>query len=404
MTGNVLKACKPYKRIYYTFFSGQSAISGQLGGYSTNPAVTWTEENFASGSLPSISIKVALDYADGTKMPETQFSLDLRGTSPRASLATGAACVPVMDRVILRACKPYKRIYYTFFSGQSAISGQLGGYSTNPAVTWTTENFAYGSLPSLSVKVALDYADGTKMPETQFPLDLKSILAAVAAPPAAPTTSTTTPKAAPTTTANAPTTTSSANTPTCTISWSGTRLTACKGFRELRYQYFGTNGPVGGRLGSSSPVPLSSFGLSSTSYPGTKSVRVSIPFVDGSAVSDVDIAIGATVNARFSVLPPPTTVASASPGCDLSVRYGAITPACGVIRSYTYQWHDGVKTISGTMGGSGGSGWGTIYLGSFSPPKAATGALMTFTFSNGKKTRSILIPLTTPATTIRALF
>jgi hypothetical protein len=405
MTGNVFKACKPYKRIYYKFFSGQAAISGELGGYSTNPAVTWTEENFASGSMPTISVKVALDYADGTKMPWTQFPLDLSGRSPRVSLATGAACVPVMDRVIFRACKPYKRIYYKFFSGQAAISGGLGGYSTNPAVTWTEENFASRSLPTITVKVALDYADGTKMPETLFPIDLSSILAAtVASPPAATTTTTTTPKAAPTTTVNVTTTTSPANQPTCTISWDGARLTACKQFRELRYQYFGANGPLSGQLGASRPNNLSSSNISMSPFQGSKSVRISIPFLDGSAVSNVDVAIGATVDARFSALPTPTTAPSGQPGCDLSVRFGAITPTCRLrIRSYTYQWHDGVKTISGTMGASSNDGWQTVFLGS--PPKGATGALMTFVFMNNQKTRSVLIPLTAPNTiTVRALY
>jgi hypothetical protein len=139
-------------------------------------------------------------------------------------------------------------------------------------------------------------------------------------------------------------------------------------------------------------------------YPGTKSVRIGINFTDGSAVSNVDIAIGASVNAMFST-PPTTTVPTVTlppPGCDLRVAYGAVTSTCGLIRSYSYQWHNGSTTISGTMTASGGTGWQTVYLGSRMPPKGATGALMTFTFDNRKTTRSVLIPLTQPSATIRA--
>jgi hypothetical protein len=53
------------------------------------------------------------------------------------------------------------------------------------------------------------------------------------------------------------------------------------------------------------------------------------------------------------------------------------------------------------MSGSGGLGWQTIYLGSFAPPSAATGALMTFTFDGGIRTRSVVIPLSQGSMTIR---
>ena len=53
------------------------------------------------------------------------------------------------------------------------------------------------------------------------------------------------------------------------------------------------------------------------------------------------------------------------------------------------------------MSGSGGRGWQTIYLGSFAPPREARGAFMTFTFDNGIRTRSVLIPLSQASTTIR---
>jgi hypothetical protein len=239
------------------------------------------------------------------------------------------------------------------------------------------------------------------------------------------TTTTATTTTTTTTTTNVPTTTSPAKQPTCTISWDGAQFTACKQFRELRYEHFGANGPLRGQL--TKPNLRSSSNISLSALQGSKSVRISIPFLDGSAVSDVDVAIGATVDVRFSVLPTPTTAPSGEPGCDISVRYAAITPTCGLrISSYTYQWHDGVKTISGTMVASfaklaprwtqkgvkvnsestdarSNGGWQTVLLGTL--PKGATGALMTFVFSNGQKTRSVLIPLTAPNTiTVRALY
>lgn len=361
------------------------------------PAIPSTTPIATTAAAPTPTTATPATIAPAPTSPTTM--------SPVAPSTTSAPCVTQFIGKVLKACKPYKTIYYTYFSATSAISGQLSSGAGTTSNTWTEQHFAYASLPTIYVDVALDYADGTKMPTTRFRLDVKSMAEAVVAEPAmtAPTTTTTLPKATPTTTVNLPTTTAAPKTPPCTISWDGTRLVACKAFRELKYQYFDAKGPVGGQLGGTTAVPQTSSNLSSKTYPGTTSVRISVTFADGSAVSNVDISIGATVAAPFSAGPSPTT-APPQPGCDLRVSFGAVSSTCGTIKAYSYQWHNGTGTISGTLSASSPNGWGTIYLGSFAPPKAATGALMTFTFVDGRKTRSVLIPLSQPTATIRAPF
>ena len=285
-----------------------------------------------------------------------------------------------------------------------ALIGLAACTETSPSSEPRTKNAALVTTTTTTPASTTSQTTTTATTITTTPASTTILATTTTTTPA----STTPPKAAPTTTVNVPTTTSRASSFRCTISWDGARLTACKQFGELRYQYFGTNGPLSGKL-SAFIFNNRSSNISLSAFQGSKSVRISILFVDGSAVSDVDVAIGATVDARFSAFPtpttaPPTTAPSVQPGCDLSVRYAVITPICGLkIKSYTYRWHDGVKTISGTKGAGSIKGWTKVFLAW--PPNGATGALMTFVFSNGQTTRSVLIPVTEPNTiTIRALY
>lgn len=318
-------------------------------------------------------------------------------TNPLACIITAIRTGGTGSSIPMRvtACRPMKHLQVSYWLGNTRLSYSMMASVSN--ATTTNIDF-FSSLPryagrpnDLPDSISLEpwFSDGTKGSAVRLPISTTLQSVSVILTP-------------PTTTTLPPTTTTLAL-PPCTISWDGATLTACKSFRELSYQYFGDGGAVGGRLGGSTVIPSTSSKLSSTSYPGTKSVRIGISFIDGSAVSNVDIAIGATVAALFSTPPTPTTTTLAPPpGCDLQVSYGAITPTCGPIRSYSYKWLNNTTAISGTNAVGGGTGWATVYLGSRMPPQAATHALVTLTFSNGKTSRDLRIPLREGPRTIRA--
>ena len=136
-----------------------------------------------------------------------------------------------------------------------------------------------------------------------------------------------------------------------------------------------------------------------------------------------------TPSEASSTLPPPSTTAPAStptppttttvaknktpkttlspplpPGCDLRVRYGAISSTCGKIYGVSFRWHDGKKPISSNRTVGNGNGWETLYLGAQGPPREATSVLVTITFLNGKTTREVLVPLSQDTKIIRAPF
>lgn len=312
---------------------------------------------------------------------------------PTTSTTPRPTCAISWDGATLTACKPFRELRYQYFGTNGALGGQLGSIASMASLSSRLSSTTYPG--TTFARIGITFTDGSSVSN----VDLK-INASVTPFFDIPSPTTVSPV-----TTN-PTSATTATRETCSISWNGSALSACKPFREMRYQYFGVSGSLGGQLGSTGVVASTSMSLSSISYPGTKSARISINFTDGSSVSNVDLAIGATVAALFST-PPTTTQAPAittPAGCDLQVSYGAVSSPCGRIRAYTYQWHNGTKTISGTMSGSGGTGWSIVYLGSRMPPAGATGALMTFTFDNGKTTRSVLVPLNQPSTTIRAPF
>lgn len=217
----------------------------------------------------------------------------------------------------------------------------------------------------------------------------------------APTTTTAAPTTtiAPTTTPAPTTTTTIDPNKTCTISWDGTTLVTCKKFQTTREQFFGDDGPLGGQTGGTSLSPRQSSELSASLFEGTKSARISITFVDGSAVSDVDIKVGETINVDFSTPPTPTTL---PPACDVQISGGAIS-TCERIASYEFRWSDGKNPISGRMSTSSAVGW-SIAFNWLKPPKEATEAIVNITFTNGKSIRNVKVPLSGSLGTVRVPF
>jgi hypothetical protein len=129
---------------------------------------------------------------------------------------------------------------------------------------------------------------------------------------------------------------------------------------------------------------------------------------NGAELAQFFVPISKTADLKFDVAlakPPSTTlVPPPPPGCDLRVRYGAISSTCGKIYGYSYRWHNGTSPISGKSSIGIGTGQETIYLGSRVPPKEATAALVTITFLNGKTTREVLVPLGQDTKIIKATF
>lgn len=370
-----------------------------------SPVALTTVPEMTTSTLSPTTTTTTTTITITTTIPETTTTTIPASTTTTNPLAcvisairTGGTGSSIPIRVT--ACRPMKNLQISYWLGGTRLTYSVLANvpnSTTADIDFFSVLKRYMGQPNdLPDSISLEpwFSDGTRIPAVRLPISTTPQSVSVILPP--PTTT-----IPPTTTL--PPTTTTTTPPTCTVSWDGTTLTACGSFRELRYQYLGDGGPVGGQLTGMTVYPSRSANLSSTSYAGTKAVRISIKFIDGSAISNVDLAIGATVTALFSTPPTPTTTTlPPPPGCDLKVAYGAITPACGSIRSYSYQWLNNTTTISGTMSSSGGTGWATVYLGSRMPPAEATHALVTLSFSNGQTSRNLRIPLTEGPTTIRA--
>jgi hypothetical protein len=120
-----------------------------------------------------------------------------------------------------------------------------------------------------------------------------------------------------------------------------------------------------------------------------------VGFANGAELTDVFVPFGnagATTVVRFTRPPTPTT--TTTPNCRLTISWSALT-ACKTITSYTYQWWNDTRSISGTMGGSNGS-WQTLYFGSMYPNEGTTQVLITLRFSDGTSIKPIKIPYNQP--------
>ncbi|MFM7094176.1 MAG: hypothetical protein ACKOYL_06430 [Actinomycetota bacterium] len=198
------------------------------------------------------------------------------------------------------------------------------------------------------------------------------------------TTSAPTTTIAPTTTP-APTTTIDPN-KTCTISWDGKTLVACTAIYKVETEFYGDNGAISGHLYSSgSPSPGTSRALY---YPNAKSVRISIAFADGSAISEFELNVGASVNVDFSTPPIPTT--TLPPVCEVEISEGVIY-TCEPIASYEFRWSDGKGTTSGRLGSSGDGR--LIIFNRMTPDRFATEVIVDITFKNGRSIRGVKVPL-----------
>jgi len=195
------------------------------------------------------------------------------------------------------------------------------------------------------------------------------------------------------TTTVAPTTTLGPN--DCRITYDGTYLNLCSSVSSYEYVYFDDSESLSGRLSSSLSMPSSRIRITSTYYPTATRLKLSVGFANGAELTDVFVPFGnagATTVVRFTRPPTPTT--TTTPNCRLTISWSALT-ACKTITSYTYQWWNDTRSISGTMGGSNGS-WQTLYFGSMYPNEGTTQVLITLRFSDGTSIKPIKIPYNQP--------
>ena len=148
-------------------------------------------------------------------------------------------------------------------------------------------------------------------------------------------------------------------------------------------------------LSGSLSMPTSSLMITSTYYPTATRLRISVNFTNGAELSEVFVPFGSaggTTVARFSRPPTPTT--TTTPNCPLTIAWSALT-ACKAITSYTYQWWNDTRSLSGQLGGSGGPQQ-TLYFGAMGASQGTTQVLITLRFSDGTSIKPIKIPYGQP--------
>jgi len=414
--------------------SGKNAWRGCYGPVLSKAALNAIATAAPTTTLPETTTTLAPETTT-TTVPETTTSTvpETTTTTTTTIAATTTTVNPLACEITairtggtgsvipvrVTACRPMRYLNASYWLGGTRLTYVVAlpvSNATTSEFDWFSKLSRYlgkpGDLPD-SISLTPQFSDGSSMAAVRLPISttLQSTTVIVTPPPT--TTTTTTPP--PTTTTTPQATTTTLPTP-CAITLKGSILRACRAISYLDIEWWtdaakinvssrATKSPAVGYI---EIVPVWSTVMPTRGY-------VKLRLDDGSELGQFFVPISKTADLKFNVefskgpapttttlAPPPTVV---PPGCDLAVRYGAVSSPCGGFRSYTYVWHDGSKTISGMMGGTRGGGgtWDTIYLGALSIPKAATGALMTFTFANGRQTSSVLVPLST-TTTIRAPF
>ena len=301
------------------------------------------------------------------------------GTSdePKARNAAlpDAACVPTMTGAVFTACKPFKsRSYQWYFNGQ-AVGGRIGG-SGGPGVSWTSIDFARESMLALRVNLSVTYTDGSKMAETRFPVSFVA--------PSAPSSS-------------------PANPASCVPTMTGAVFTACKPFKSYSYQWYFNGQAVGGRIGGSGGpgVSWTSVDFSRVSMPAPR-VNLSVTYIDGTNMPEQAFPVSFAVTAPTPQKPVPTTnsstttttvrpvpITTSSTMCAVRISREYAEP-CRIVTSYSYQWWNNTKALSGTMTRSSRNGMYRVPLNQANA--GTTRALVSMIFDDGSTTQRAFVP------------
>jgi hypothetical protein len=321
------------------------------------------------------------------------------------AIRTGGSGSTIPIRVT--ACQPINSFSVSYWLGNTRLTWSvttLASNATSMDFDWFSRLNRYLGKPSDlpdSISLDLRFTDGAAISSVRLPISttLQSTTSRLTPPTTTlpPTTTTTLP----------PTTTTMPN--SCTITLKGSILRACRAISYLYIEWWDDNAKTNvSSSGTKNPavsyieiVPAWSTVIPTRGY-------VKLRLDNGAELAQFFVPISKTADLKFDVAlakPPSTTlVPPPPPGCDLRVRYGAISSTCGKIYGYSYRWHNGTSPISGKSSIGIGTGQETIYLGSRVPPKEATAALVTITFLNGKTTREVLVPLGQDTKIIKATF
>ncbi|MEY2627556.1 MAG: hypothetical protein RJB08_1315 [Actinomycetota bacterium] len=363
---------------------------------STIPAAP-TSDVMTTSSTPAAT---TLTTTPTTVSPTTTNPLDCLITATQVGGSTSANDV----RVKITVCQPMTNININYVrNGETITYSRLEGVS-NGASTIEVADLAtltrlnWGIVDSIGIQPWL--ASGYKIPMIVLPISPTTQSKSVRLP--APTT--TVPPTVATTSAQRPVSPTPATVPlTCRMKYDGKILSACKPFKEVSYQYFGASGLTTNMKRAGMAWPSTDIDLGSATSKGATKIRVSITLTDGSAVSNVDIAVGTVADIMFSQAPTPTTTTTLPSGCDIQVSRGVIR-ACAKIASIEYQWWSDAVKVSGNQGATYATSADVVYLGSMNRPPTATRALITLTLTNGRTTKPFFVSLTQPTETFHASF
>ena len=311
-------------------------------------------------------------------------------------------------------------IVYRYMSGSTPMSffGGAGPFSARTRliedVTTLSRLPGFSTTKPNAISLRITLAGARQLPEVTIPLSTNSVTTAlVRIPPTTTTTTSTTTTLPRTTTTTSTTTTTIPKTTTtvrptttvaptttlgpndCRITYDGTYLKLCSAVQSYEYVYFDNTESLSGMLSGSLSMPTSSLRITSTYYPTATRLRISINFTNGAELSEVFVpfgSAGATTVVRFTRPPTPTT--TTTPNCPLTITLSALT-ACKAITSYTYQWWNDTRSISGQLGGSGGPQQ-TLYFGAMGASQGTTQVLITLRFSDGTSIKPIKIPYGQP--------
>jgi len=360
----------------------------------TVPRTTTTTSTTTTVPRTTTTVRPTTTVAPTTTLGPNDCRITVTPTKLNGSLLTSIA---------VTACDSMSAVTHHYKLNKDRISWYgtrsnlvVQSYALDDVATLTRMPGFAGVQPN-AIALTITLTNGRRLPEVEIPLS-KTAPTSVIARYVPPSTSTTRPPSPTTTrpsttTTVAPTTTLGPN--DCRITYDGTYLNLCSPVRSYKYVYFDNTESLSGTLSGSLSMPNSSIRITSTYYPTATRLRISLSFANGAELTEVFVPFdraGATSVVRFTRPPTPTT--TTAPNCRLTITWSALT-ACKAITSYTYQWWNDTRSLSGQLASSGGP-WQTLYFGGMGASQGTTQVLVTLRFSDGTSIKPIKIPYGQP--------
>lgn len=266
LSGSTLEACQPFAKYSIQFFNAAGPVSAvrsvQRAGASKT--ATFKPDPRADSAVVSITFKdgstvqgVKISFGSEVTVEFTQMGITQGKPTSTTAVSTttspSASCRISYDGNTIRVCRPFASYSAQLFDNNEAVSGTYSGTSTSPtmSIIRPAENRA------TAVVVSFTFADGSTINRQKVVIGQ-----AIDAPYATP--------------ATLPTAAAS-----CSVSVYPDTVKACERISRSTYQWWDDSQALSGQLSNS---PNSTNFYLGPSTPGTKRIRITLQFSNGTSV------------------------------------------------------------------------------------------------------------------------